>query len=187
MDIGAVLQRLADRKIEQAMQEGKFNNLPGAGKPVEIEPAPAEENARLRWWALKILKQNDITPDEVVWRKQLEQFKEQLATTTSEARVRSLVPAINELVRRINTLGTNAIDRPAAGVVLEEELAGLQGRVTALQVVSRIAAEQQIGQANSDSALPAGQASAAICQRSSCTHRNAPTARYCARCGSPMA
>ena len=59
------LRRLADRRIEDAMKEGKFDNLPGKGKPLNLEPMPAEENARLTWWALRILKNNDYTPDEI--------------------------------------------------------------------------------------------------------------------------
>ncbi|MDQ3439400.1 MAG: DUF1992 domain-containing protein, partial [Planctomycetota bacterium] len=35
------------------MKEGKFDNLAGKGEPIELEPAPAEENARLTWWALR--------------------------------------------------------------------------------------------------------------------------------------
>ena len=35
---------LLDRRIEDAMREGKFDNLPGAGQPLDLEPMPAEEN-----------------------------------------------------------------------------------------------------------------------------------------------
>ena len=52
IDLDAALRRLAERKIEEAIREGKFNNLPGFGKPLDLEPMPAEENARMRWWAL---------------------------------------------------------------------------------------------------------------------------------------
>jgi len=56
IDIASAMRRIADRLIEDAMKEGKFENLPGAGKPLELEPMPAEENARATWWAVRLLK-----------------------------------------------------------------------------------------------------------------------------------
>jgi hypothetical protein len=128
VDIGSVLRRLAERRIEDAMKEGKFDNLPGAGQPLELEPAPAEENARLMWWALRILRNNDFTPHEVQWRKQIDALKNELANATQEHRVTALVGQINALVRRLNTLGTNAINLAVAGVSLETELARFRER-----------------------------------------------------------
>jgi hypothetical protein len=57
VDIGAALRRLAERRIEDAMKDGKFDNLTGAGKPLELDPIPAEEGARMIWWTVRILKQ----------------------------------------------------------------------------------------------------------------------------------
>src|SRR5215218_1502814 len=122
VDIGAALRRLADKRIEDAMKEGKFDNLEGAGKPLDLEPMPADENARMTWWAIRILRQNDVTPDEIRWRKMVEGLKEQLSRTIDEPRVRKLVTQINELVHKINTLGTNAMKSAVVGVSLEAEL-----------------------------------------------------------------
>src|SRR6476659_5862391 len=109
VDLESALRRLADRRIEEAMREGKFDNLAGAGKPLDLEPMPADENARLTWWALRILRQNDFTPHEVRWRKMVDGLKAELAGATSADRIKKLVSQINELVRKINTLGTNAL------------------------------------------------------------------------------
>jgi hypothetical protein len=57
VDVGNALRRVADRLIEDAMREGKFDNLPGAGKPLELEDIPADEGARMMWWAIRLLKQ----------------------------------------------------------------------------------------------------------------------------------
>src|SRR3954470_6631989 len=110
VDFENVFRRLAERRIEDAMKEGKFDTLPGAGAPLELEPMPADENARMTWWALKILRQNDVTPHEVQWRKALDHLRGRLEKLTDESRLESLVAQINELVRKINTLGTNAIN-----------------------------------------------------------------------------
>ena len=131
IDLENAFRRLAERRIEEAMREGKFENLAGFGQPLELEPMPAEENARMTWWAIKILRQNEFVPDEVKWRKRIDLCKEMLARATSEAAVRRMVEQINDLVRQLNTLGTNAINIAAAPVSIESELAKLRERCNA--------------------------------------------------------
>jgi hypothetical protein len=121
VDIGAALRRLADQRIEDAMKEGKFDNLPGAGKEIELEPIPAEENARLNWWALRILRQNGVVPDEVALRKQIENLKVELDELTDGRRLPLYVARINAMVMRLNTLGTNALTNAPAPVDLAIE------------------------------------------------------------------
>ncbi len=121
IDLDSAFRRLAERRIEDAMKEGKFDNLAGKGEPIELEPAPAEENARLAWWALRILRNNDIVPDEVRMRKDLDGLKSQLAELADEAKLPMLVARINALVYKINTLGTNAMKSGIVGVNLDTE------------------------------------------------------------------
>ena len=61
VDIGTALRRLAERRIEDAMKDGKFDNLAGMGAPLELEPVPADENARMVWWTVRILRQTGNT------------------------------------------------------------------------------------------------------------------------------
>jgi hypothetical protein len=128
VDLEQAFRRLAERRIEDAMREGKFENLPGAGQPLELDPMPAEENARLTWWCLRILKNNEFTPDEVQYRKAIDHLKATLARATDEALLDRLVTQINELVRKLNTLGTNAINLGIAPVCREAELERLRER-----------------------------------------------------------
>lgn len=122
VDIDSALRRLAERRIEDAMREGKFDNLAGAGQPIELEPIPAQEDARLLWWALKILKQNDVIPDEIRLRKQISQWQTQLNSAASEQQVKQLCALINTAVTKINTMGTNVLNMPAVMVDVEEQL-----------------------------------------------------------------
>lgn len=131
VDLTAAMRRLAERRIEDAMREGKFDNLPGAGKPLELEPMPADENARMTWWALRLLKQNDVVPDEVRWRKALDYLRSSLDALTDETRLVALVNQFNDLVRRINTLGTNALRGDVAPLDLETERIRLRTRLAA--------------------------------------------------------
>lgn len=128
VDMEQAFRRLAERRIEEAMREGKFDNLPGRGQPLELDPMPAEENARLTWWCLRILKNNDFTPEEVLYRKAVDHLKAALSAATDEARVERLVGQINDLVRKLNTLGTNAINLGIAPVCRETELRRLRER-----------------------------------------------------------
>ncbi len=59
-DIEAAMRRIADRRIEQAMEEGKFDNLEGMGKPLKLEPIPADEDAKAMYWAVKLCRQNNV-------------------------------------------------------------------------------------------------------------------------------
>jgi len=129
IDIEGGLRRLADRRIEDAMKEGKFDRLELAGQDIELEPLPADERARMTWWALRIMKQNNVVPDEVEWRKSIDRLTTAIETNTDESRLPGLVAKVNELVHRLNTLGTNAINIPIARLDLEGERTRLRARL----------------------------------------------------------
>ena len=123
IDVSAALTRVAERKIEEAMRAGKFDHLEGAGKPLDLEPMPADEKARLMWWALRLLKRNDVVPDEVQLRKTIAVMRESLARAPDEATVRQRVVHINGLVRRLNTLGTHVLPSEIRPLDAEIEIA----------------------------------------------------------------
>ena len=129
VDIEGGLRRIADRRIEEAMAEGKFDNLAGAGKPLDLEPMPADENARLMWWALRIMKQNDFTPDEVVYRKQIDTLLEQIERLPDERLLPGLVTRTNEFVRKLNTMGTTALKASVVLLDLDAERQRLRARL----------------------------------------------------------
>jgi ribosomal protein L40E len=166
VDIESALRRLAERRIEEAMREGKFDNLAGKGKPIELEPMPADENARLTWWAIRLLKNANYTPDEVRIRKQIDVLKDELPNAKTEAKVVALVMAINAAVRNLNTLGTNAISTPVAPVSMEIELQRFR---------ERNAEEQSTEVARS-----------IFCTQRRCRARNAHDAAFCRRCGAKL-
>lgn len=128
VDIEAGLRRLAERRIEEAMREGKFDGLEGAGKPIVLDDAPPQEDARLLWWALRILRQNGVIPDEIRWRKQVAIMKDELSRCRDEKRVQFLAGEINSLVRRLNTMGTTRLARVVTEVDEAEELARCAAR-----------------------------------------------------------
>ncbi len=116
IDFTAVFRRLADKRIEEAMAEGKFDNLRGAGEPLVLDPMPADEEARATWWAVRIMRNADFTPDEVRWRKMLDHLRDELSQTRSESRARALVGQINDLVGKVNALPATALQAPVSPV-----------------------------------------------------------------------
>ena len=177
VDLESALRRLADKRIEDAMREGKFDNLAGAGKPLDLEPMPADENARMTWWMLRILKNNNFTPEEVVLRRKIETLKHELSVATSGHRVDVLVKTVNELVRQLNTLGTNAINIAVSGVSLEEERRKLRERR------ERAAAAELPPSAVVRPQYRPAPVKGVACATALCKARNPATARFCRRCG----
>jgi hypothetical protein len=128
VDFESVLRLVADRRVEEAMREGKFDKLSGAGQPLELEPLPPGENARSLWWALKIMRNADFTPDEIRWRKQLDLLRARIEAATQAPEISALVGQFNHIVGQINRLGTNALNLPAAALDVDEELARFRFR-----------------------------------------------------------
>jgi hypothetical protein len=182
VDLESALRRLAEKRIEEAMREGKFENLAGAGKPLDLEPMPADENARMTWWMLRILKGNDFTPEEVRWRRQIDGLKDQLEAATTEQRVEVLVKTINGLVRQINTMGTNAINVAVAPVSLETERQRLRDRLAQKAEEARRAEAATPGKHQRPPELAVRECGTALCKT-----RNPGTARFCRRCGKVLA
>lgn len=69
VDITGVIRRIGERRIEEAMKEGKFDNLPGMGRPLDLDPMPADEAARMVWWAVRLLRHNGLGEYAVQWSK----------------------------------------------------------------------------------------------------------------------
>jgi DnaJ family protein C protein 28 len=61
------MNELADDHIEKAMEAGAFDNLPGAGKPLQLEhDRLVPEEYRL---AYRIMRDNDIQPEWIMLQK----------------------------------------------------------------------------------------------------------------------
>jgi hypothetical protein len=130
VDLTSAFRRLAERRIEDAIKEGKFDNIQGMGEDLMLEDLPADENARAMWWALRIMKNNDFIPDEIRWRKAIDELKNRIFNPQEEALLPPLVQQVNVLVRKLNTLGTNAISSRIAPMDLETERVSLRMRLS---------------------------------------------------------
>jgi hypothetical protein len=63
-------KQIAEQAIRQAMEEGKFDRLPGAGQPLNLDENPYEDPAR--WAANHLLRNNGFSPPWIEERRSLE-------------------------------------------------------------------------------------------------------------------
>ena len=72
--VTALLYFLAERRIEEAIARGEFDNLPGAGRPLELGDDPlVPEDLRI---ANRILKNAGYVPPELDALRQLAQLEQ---------------------------------------------------------------------------------------------------------------
>ena len=73
---------LAEQRIEEAMRDGAFDNLPGAGKPLSLDDdSMVPEESRV---AYRILKNAGFIPPELEDHKEIADLRHLLATVTDE-------------------------------------------------------------------------------------------------------
>jgi DnaJ family protein C protein 28 len=64
------MKKIIDEQIRKAMEEGQFDNLPGQGKPLDLDENPLEDPA---WrMANHLLKSNGFSPPWLENRKEIE-------------------------------------------------------------------------------------------------------------------
>jgi hypothetical protein len=81
-------RRLAEGRIREAMEQGVFENLPGAGKPLDLEEYfNTPEEMRV---AYSILKNANCAPPEVELMKEVSRLEEAIAGTLDPATAKQL-------------------------------------------------------------------------------------------------
>ncbi len=76
-------QRIAERRIQDAMERGEFDNLPGVGKPLDLGTNPFVPT-ELRM-AYKVLKNAGVVPQEVETHNEIRSLEAMLAGMEDEA------------------------------------------------------------------------------------------------------
>jgi hypothetical protein len=91
-------QTWVDLQVRQAMERGDFDNLPGAGKPIE----GLGEQHDPDWWLKQLVERERITvlPPSVALRKEDAELDETLDKLFSEREVREHVADFNSRVIR---------------------------------------------------------------------------------------
>ena len=88
------IEKAIEERIQQAMARGEFDDLPGKGKPLDLEAYFATpEDLRM---AYAMLKSNDFVPEEVEIAREIATLREQLADTSSDEERAELTRKLNE-------------------------------------------------------------------------------------------
>ncbi len=94
--------KLIENKILEAMEAGEFDDLPGKGKPLDLNDyfaTPAD--MRLGY---SILKSARCLPVEVELRKEIEALKTDMANCSNESRIQALRKEIEGKSLKLNLL-----------------------------------------------------------------------------------
>ena len=92
--------RNADEKIKEAIAKGEFDNLPGKGKPLNLDAYFATpEHLRMGY---SILKSADIIPEEMELLKRIECLKKSLDSCISQIEKRAIQRQLSEKITNFN-------------------------------------------------------------------------------------
>ncbi len=93
-----------ERQIRKAQEEGQFDDLPGAGKPLP----DLDEVYDAAWWVKKLVRRERISmlPPALSIKLDIERALEKIRTLRSEEQVRAHVDALNAKISRVNAQTT---------------------------------------------------------------------------------
>src|SRR5262245_48315311 len=95
-----VFAKDVDEKIKEAIARGEFENLPGKGKPLDLDAYFATpEHLRM---AYSILKNANIIPEEMELLRQIEGLKKSLDSSTTPMEKKALRQQLSEKVTNLN-------------------------------------------------------------------------------------
>ncbi|BBO72151.1 DUF1992 domain-containing protein [Desulfosarcina alkanivorans] len=95
-------EKIIESRIKKAQDQGAFENLPGSGKPLEIEDdRHIPEDLRL---AYKVLKNADCLPPEVQLRKEIRTTEDLLAGMTDAGQKYRTLKKLNYLILKLNAM-----------------------------------------------------------------------------------
>jgi hypothetical protein len=101
-DVFAVLERIAEERILEAQRRGEFDNLPGHGRPLQLDDdSHVPEDLRL---AYKVLKNADCLPPELELKKEIVRTEEMLGRITDEGEKYRQLKRLNFLVMKLNMM-----------------------------------------------------------------------------------
>lgn len=102
---------IAERRIREAMERGEFDDLPGAGRPLELEDdamIPPELRA-----AYKILRNAGCLPPELELRKEIVTLRELLRAVEDESERKATVRELNRKLLKLSLMSGRTIDLDA--------------------------------------------------------------------------
>jgi hypothetical protein len=100
-------EKIVEERILRAQKMGEFENLPGAGKPLEFEDDRfVSEELRL---AYKILKNADCVPVEIELKKEIKQTEDLLAKMHETSEKYRILKKLNFLILKLNSIRDTSV------------------------------------------------------------------------------
>ena len=96
---GVNFETWMDAQVRAAQENGAFDNLPGAGKPIPNLDQPYDEN----WWVKRKLREEELPteallPPSLQLRKEIERLPGTVRALATERLVRDAVAELNERI-----------------------------------------------------------------------------------------
>ena len=103
----AALERVAEKRINEAIQRGEFDNLPGSGEPLNlVDDRQIPDDLRL---AYKVLRNADCLPPELELKKEIRTAEELLDSLEDESSKYRQIKKINYLIMKLNTMRKGSV------------------------------------------------------------------------------
>lgn len=100
------LEKLLDEQIKNAIAEGKFDNLKGAGKPLNLDDYfAAPEDIRVGY---TLLKNNDFVPEEIELLKEIGILREKIKNCADDENEKKI---LNKKLNERNLALTMILER----------------------------------------------------------------------------
>lgn len=93
-------EQIVEERIKKAQRQGEFNNLPGAGKPLNlVSDQHIPEDLRLPY---KILKNADCLPEEIALNKEIQRTEDLIAAMPDTTQKFKAMKKLNFLIMKLN-------------------------------------------------------------------------------------
>jgi hypothetical protein len=103
----AALERVAEKRINEAIRRGEFDNLPGSGEPLKLEDdRQIPDDLRL---AYKVLRNANCLPPELELKREIRTAEELLSSLKDESAKYRQIKKINYLIMKLNTIRNGSV------------------------------------------------------------------------------
>ena len=100
--------KIIEERIRKAQEKGAFDNLQGAGKPLDLkDDSHIAEDLRL---AHKILKNADFLPPEIELKKEIQRTEDLLSGMKDTAQKHRTLKKLNYLIMKLNAVRDTSIE-----------------------------------------------------------------------------
>ncbi len=119
-----VFQKIAEQRIQEAINKGEFDNLPGKGKPLQLEDlSHVPEELRL---AYKVLKNAGFLPPEAELLREIKTVEDLIEHLEDEEHRYCQIRRLNYLIMKLNQLRGRSIDLEKEQIYYEKIVARVE-------------------------------------------------------------